>query len=225
MMSFLTAQAQSGNPACCFWVENMQPVTAHHIANLNGTGVAQDTSAGNDLVLNNVLNKAVVGNTDVYTLHFPQGANCGQKVSIEWLLYRDGQLVNGNLSDYADFAIYTRYAPLNAAGLCQNIDWLGGIVENGDGICGCSVACNDNNLYPPCDNVTGHNDFPGARIANALTPPFHDMDHLAAGYTNQMFTYNFNYFYLRFLASAQSSTQIRIKWRQVGNYSLVSPLS
>ena len=221
MMSFLTAQAQSGNPACCFWVENMQPVTAHHIANLNGTGVAQDTSAGNDLVLNNVLNKAVVGNTDVYTLHFPQGANCGQKVSIEWLLYRDGQLVNGNLSDYADFAIYTRYAPLNAAGLCQNIDWLGGIVENGDGICGCSVACNDNNLYPPCDNVTGHNDFPGARIANALTPPFHDMDHLAAGYTNQMFTYNFNYFYLRFLASAQSSTQIRIKWRQVGNYSLV----
>lgn len=220
MMSFFTAQAQSGNPACCFWVENMQPVTAHHIANLNGTGVAQDTSAGNDLVLNNVLNKAIVGNTDVYTLHFPQGANCGQKVSIEWLLYRDGQLVNGNLSDYAEFAIYTRYAPLNAAGYCQNIDWLGGVVENGDGICGCSVACNDNNHYP-CDNVDGHNDFPGARIANALTPPFHDMDHLAAGYTNQMFTYNFNYFYLRFLASAQSSTQIRIKWRQVGNYSLV----
>lgn len=220
MMSFFTAQAQSGNPACCFWVENMQPVTAHHIANLNGTGVAQDTSVGNDLVLNNVLNKAVVGNTDVYTLHFPQGVNCGEKVSIEWLLYRDGQLVNGNLSDYAEFAIYTRYAPLNAAGYCQNIDWLGGVVENGDGICGCSVACNDNNHYP-CDNVDGHNDFPGARIANALTPPFHDMDHLAAGYTNQMFTYNFNYFYLRFLASAQSSTQIRIKWRQVGNYSLV----
>ena len=220
MMSFFTAQAQSGNPACCFWVENMQPVTAHHIANLNGTGVAQDTSVGNDLVLNNVLNKAVVGNTDVYTLHFPQGANCGEKVSIEWLLYRDGQLVNGNLSDFAEFAIYTRYAPLNAAGYCQNIDWLGGVVENGDGICGCSVACNDNNHYP-CDNVDGHNDFPGARIANALTPPFHDMDHLAAGYTNQMFTYNFNYFYLRFLASAQSSTQIRIKWRQVGNYSLV----
>jgi len=220
MMSFFTAQAQSGNPACCFWVENMQPVTAHHIANLNGTGIAQDTSAGNDLVLNNVLNKAIVGNTDVYTLHFPQGANCGQKVSIEWLLYRDGQLVNGNLSDYAEFAIYTRYAPLNAAGYCQNIDWLGGVVENGDGICGCSVACNDNNHYP-CDNVDGHNDFPGARIANALTPPFHDMSHLAAGYTNQMFTYNYNYFYLRFLASAQSSTQIRIKWRQVGNYSLV----
>lgn len=220
MMSFFTAQAQSGNPACCFWVENMQPVTAHHIANLNGNGIAQDTSAGNDLVLNNVLNRAVRGNTDVYTLHFPQGANCGQKVSIEWLLYRDGQLVNGNLSDYADFAIYTRYAPLNAAGYCQNIDWLGGIVENGDGICGCSVPCNDNNHYP-CDNVDGHNDFPGARIADALTPPFHDMSHLAAGYTNQMFTYNYNYFYLRFLASAQSSTQIRIKWKQVGEYSLV----
>lgn len=220
MMSFFTAQAQSSNQ-CCFWVENMQPETFPHIANLDGSGIAQDTSAGMDLVLNNVLNRAWIGNTDVYTIHFPTGANCGDKVSIEWLLYRDGQLVNGNLSDYADFAIYTRYAPLNAAGYCQNIDWLGGIVENGDGICGCSIACNDQNDYYGCDNVDGHNDFPGARIANALTPPFHDMEHLAAGYTNTMYTYNFDYFYLPFLASDQSSTQIRITWKQVGNYSLV----
>ncbi len=220
MMSFITAQAQSSNQ-CCFWVENMQPETFPHIANLDGTGIAQDTSAGMDLVLNNVLNRAYVGNTDVYTIHFPTGANCGDKVSIEWLLYRDGQLVNGNLSDYADFAIYTRYATLNAAGECQNIDWLGGIVENGDGICGCSIACNDHNDYYHCGNTDGHNDFPGARIANALTPPFHDMGHLAAGYTNQMYTNNFDYFYLPFLASDQSSTQIRITWKQVGNYSLV----
>ena len=220
MMSFITAQAQSSNQ-CCFWVENMQPETFPHIANLDGTGIAQDTSAGMDLVLNNVLNRAYVGNTDVYTIHFPTGANCGDKVSIEWLLYRDGQLVNGNLSDYADFAIYTRYATLNAAGECQNIDWLGGIVENGDGICGCSIACNDHNDYYHCGNTDGHNDFPGARIANALTPPFHDMGHLAAGYTNVMYTNNFDYFYLPFLASDQSSTQIRITWKQVGNYSLV----
>lgn len=220
MMSFFTAQAQSSNQ-CCFWVENMQPETFPHIANLDGTGIAQDTSAGMDLVLNNVLNRAYVGNTDVYTLHFPTGADCGNKVSIEWLVYRDGQLVNGNLSDYADVAIYTRYAPLNANGECQNIDWLGGIVENGDGICGCSVACNDINDYYDCNNTDGHNDFPGARIANALTPPFHDMQHLAAGYTNTMYTYNFDYFYLPFLASEQSSTQFRITWKQVGNYSLV----
>ena len=37
MMSFITAQAQSSNQ-CCFWVENMQPETFPHIANLDGTG-------------------------------------------------------------------------------------------------------------------------------------------------------------------------------------------
>lgn len=222
MMSFFTAQAQTQQSSCCFWVENMQPETFPHIANLDGTGIAQDTNGGMDLVLNNVLNRAHVGNTDVYTLHFPTGADCGnKKISIEWLVYRDGQLVNGDLSRYADLAIYTRYATLNAAGECQNIDWLGGVVENGDGICGCSIACNDQNDYYHCDNVDGHNDFPGARIADALTPPFHDMGHLAAGYTNVMYTYNFDYFYLPFLASDQSSTQIRITWKQVGNYSLV----
>ena len=215
MMSFFTAQAQpsqaQGKEHCCFWVENMQPVTAQHIANLNGTGVGQDTSAGNDLVLNNVLNKAIVGNTDVYTLHFPTEANCGNKVSIEWLVYRDGQLVNGNLSNYAEVGIYTRYDQLNAAGECQNVNWLGGIVENGDGICGCN----------PSTWHVDHNDFPGAREANPLTPAYFDETHHAAGYQHVMYTYNFDYFYLPFLASNHSTTNIIIKWKQVGNYSLV----
>lgn len=215
MMSFFTAQAQpsqaQGKEHCCFWVENMQPVTAQHIANLNGTGVGQDTSAGNDLVLNNVLNKAIVGNTDVYTLHFPTEANCGNKVSIEWLVYRDGQLLNGNLSQYAELGIYTRYDQLNANGECQNVNWLGGIVEDGDGLCGCN----------PSTWHVDHNDFPGAREANPLTPAYFDETHHAAGYQHVMYTYNFDYFYLPFLASNHSTTNIIIKWKQVGNYSLV----
>ena len=204
MMSFTTAQAQSSNQ-CCFWVENMQPVTFPHIANLDGTGIAQDTSAGMDLVLNNVLNMARKDSTDIYRLHFPAGANCGTKVSIEWLLYRDGQLVNGNLSDYAEVGIYTRN------GVCQNINWLGGIVDDGDGVCGCD----------PATWHVNHNDFPGARQANPLAPAYFDESHHAAGYTHVMYTYNFDYFYLPFLASEHSTTDFVIKWKQVGNYALV----
>ena len=210
MMSFTTAHAQSANQ-CCFWVENMQPVTFPHIANLDGTGIAQDTSAGTPLVLNNVLNQARVGNTDVYTLHFPTGADCGTKVSIEWLLYRDGQLVNSNMSSYADFGIYTRYDQLNANGECQSINWMGGIVENGDGICGCD----------PAGGHVGHNDFPGARQADPLTPAYFDETHHAAGYTHVLYTYNFDYFYLPFLASTHSTTNVIIKWNRVGNYKLI----
>ena len=210
MMSFFTAQAQSSNPACCFWVENMQPVTAQHIANLDGTGIAKDTSAGMPLVLNNVLNRAVVGNTDVYTLHFPTGADCGSKVSIEWLVYRDGQLLNGNLSDYADLGIYTRFDQINN-GVCERINWLGGIVDNGDGVCGCN----------PSTWHVDHNDFPGARQANPTTPAYFDETHPAAGYQHVLYTYNFDYFYLPFLASNHSTTNVIINWKQVGNYSLV----
>lgn len=210
MMGWTTAQAQSPSGSCCFWIENMQPETFRHIANLNGTGMAQDTSAGTDLVLNNVLNRARVGVTDVYTLHFP--TDCGNKVSIEWLLYRDGQLVNGNMSDYATFEIYTRYAKLNVQGECESIRWLGGQVDNGDGICGCAGGVHFN-----------HNDFPGARYANGAAP-YYDESHLAAGYTNRMYTNNFDYFYLPFLADAGSQTQIKITWKQVGNYSLVMRL-
>ncbi len=210
MMSWTTAQAQSPSGSCCFWIENMQPDTFRHIANLNGTMLAQDTGAGTDLVLNNVLNRARVGVTDVYTLHFP--TDCGNKVSIEWLLYRDGQLVNGNMSDYATFEIYTRYAKLNVQGECESIRWLGGQVDNGDGICGCAGGVHLN-----------HNDFPGARMADG-TAPYYDESHLAAGYTNQMYTNNFDYFYLPFLADAGSQTQVKITWKQVGNYSLVMRL-
>ena len=212
MMSFFTAQAQSSNPSCCFWVENMQPVTAHHIANLNGLGTAQDTSAGNDLVLNNVLNRAIVGNTDVYTLHFPQGTDCGSKVSIEWLLYDNvtGALLNDQLSRYADFGIYTRFDQINN-GVCERINWLGGIVDNGDGVCGCN----------PSTWHVNHNDFPGARQANPITPAYFDETHHAAGYQHILYTYNFDYFYLPFLASEHSTTNVIIKWKQVGDFSLV----
>jgi hypothetical protein len=210
MMSWTTAQAQSPSGSCCFWIENMQPETFRHIANLNGTMLAQDTGAGTDLVLNNVLNRARVGNTDVYTLHFP--TDCGNKVSIEWLLYRDGQLVNGNMSDYATFEIYTRYAKLNVQGECESIRWLGGQVDNGDGICGCAGGVHFN-----------YNDFPGGRQANGVAP-YYDESHLAAGYTNQMYTNNFDYFYLPFLNAEGSQTQVKITWKQVGNYSLVMRL-
>ncbi len=210
LVGWTTAQAQSPSGSCCFWIENMQPETFRHIANLNGTMMAQDTGAGTDLVLNNVLNKARVGVTDVYTLHFP--TDCGNKVSIEWLLYRDGQLVNGNMSDYATFEIYTRYAKLNVQGECESISWLGGKVDNGDGICGCAGGVHLN-----------HNDFPGARYADG-TAPYYDESHLAAGYTNRMYTNNFDYFYLPFLADEGSQTQVKITWKQVGNYSLVMRL-
>ncbi|MCR4680349.1 MAG: T9SS type A sorting domain-containing protein [Bacteroidales bacterium] len=220
MMSFFTAQAQSSNQ-CCFWIENMQPETFPHIANLDGTGIAQDTAGGMDLVLNHVLNRAYVGNTDIYTLHFPQGANCGDKVSIEWLLYRDGQLVNGDLSEYADFSIFTKYNKLNIAGECESINWLGGLMEDGDGICGCDGVSGLSCEYCAGGQHNGHNDYPGASFATPLDPPFYDETHTAASYVEQLYSHEFDYFYLRFLASEGSTTQIRIHWKQVGNYSLV----
>ena len=205
LLSFSTS-AQSN-----FWIENLQPETI--------TGVAN--AAGGNLVLDNVLNPAVVGNTDLYELHFcPTGADANKRVSIDWLLYRDGQLVNENLSAYADFYIYTLYPELNQQGQCQSIHWLGGQMPNNYGFCNAPTQadmfsgwqCNTPTNYPGAMPVS--QGTPGQTITNYIT-----METAPAMGFTPIYTEALDYFYANFLA--QTRTVVQIKWKQVGNYALV----
>jgi hypothetical protein len=207
LLSFSTRAQSSG-----FWIENLQPVTLH--------GVANAPSGDGDLVLDNVLNPAVVGNTDLYEIHFcPNGLDPKTKVSVDWLLYRDGQLVNGNIYQYVDqFDIYTLYPELNQQGQCQSIHWLGGPVPAAFGFCDQPVqpdmfsgmSCNTPTNYPgalPVGQGT-----PGS-VLNAIG------QQVPAQGQVTVFSEGFDYFYMDFFT--QTRTVVRIKWRQVGNYSLV----
>ena len=82
------ARAQS---PCCVWLENMNPDTLTGIANV----------PGGQLVLNNAMNPVLTPyytQTDVYKIHFINSCNI-DKLSIDWKVYRDGELLNGHLSD------------------------------------------------------------------------------------------------------------------------------
>ncbi|MBO4489513.1 MAG: T9SS type A sorting domain-containing protein [Bacteroidales bacterium] len=229
LMSF-TVQAQT-TQSCCFWLENLQPQTLHDIANVPGGGAAHLPGTGGDVVLNNTMNPVLQGidtvtgqcqQTDYYKIRFANTCNlpAGTKVSIEWKLYRDGELVNGNLSDYADFRIYTRYQRLHnnpdpmTAGQagCATIPWLGGrVVEHLGG-------CFETNSH-----VTGLDyavaGYPGAFQVEPL--PF-DFANTSWGANGSIYIANemaLDYFNLDFFESTDHV--IVICWKQVGNYSLV----
>lgn len=222
LLSFST-QAQSNNCRSGFWIENLQPETL--------TGIANAPSGNGTLVLDNVLNPAVKGQTDLYELHFcPCGLDPKTKVSVDWLLYRDGQLVNENLSAYADFSIYTLYPELNVQGQCQQIAWLGGQVANNFGFCNEQEAANNalialqNNIngVGPCTTPTN---YPGALQSQYGTEPGSVVVNQITGETTSamglatLYSQAFDFFYMDFFT--QTRTIVKITWKQVGNYSLV----
>lgn len=184
------------------------------------TGVANSPSGDGTLVLNNVLNTAVVGNTDLYELHFcPCGLDPKTKISVDWLLYRDGELVNDNLYNYVDqFEIYTLYPELNQQGVCQSIHWLGGAVPAEWGFCTPQAPADMFSGVTSCNPTN----YPGAMQVGQGTPgsvlsPL-GLQVPAQGEFS-IYSNNFDYFYMDFFT--QTRTVVRIKWRQVGNYSLV----
>ena len=222
LLGLLSFSVQAQN-CSGFWIENLQPQTL--------TGIANAPSGNGTLVLDNVLNPAVVNHTDLYELHFcPCGLDDKTKVSVDWLLYRDGELVNENLSAYADFSIYTLYPELNVEGQCQQIAWLGGKVANNFGFCDQQEAetnallalQNNINGVGPCTTPTN---YPGALQSQyGIQPGSVVVNQITGETTNAMglatlYSQAFDFFYMDFFA--QTRTIVKITWKQVGNYSLV----
>ena len=223
-----------------FWIENLQPDTAYGIVNSpDGTGkVTLVHTLGSSVfspTTGAYLGDAHVGNTELYELHFCNtcGLDPKTKVSIDWVLLRrektaDGFTewveVNDNLSDYAEFSIYTFYNNLNQYGECQSIAWLGGRVTDGFGYCNelPTPTLYDtivNGVYP-CAHVPTN--YPGA-LQTTYGTPYSVMTQLgeivpSAGLVN-IYSQNHDYFYLDFFE--QTRNIVVLKWLQAGDYKLV----
>lgn len=235
LLSFST-QAQSNGSSCAsgFWVENLQPTTIHEIANLPA-----DMPNTGDLPLTHTLGQlwygstgqylgnAHPGQTELYELHFCNtcGLDPKTKLSIDWLVIRDGDTINDHLSDYMEFSIFTFYNQLNQYGACQSIGWLGGQVNDGFGYC---EAVNPSG-YTLYDSIHGLNtgchvptNYPGALQVQQGTP-LSVMTQLGqvvpAMGLNHIYTEALDYFYLDFFE--QTRNIVQIKWKQVGDYKLV----
>lgn len=236
LLSFSTRAQVGGSSSCAsgFWIENLQPDTISGIVNLPA-----DMPNTGKLPLSHTLGSAYysantgayLGNahpqvTELYELHFCNlcGLDPKTKLSIDWLLYRDGQLVNDNLSDYVDLGIYTLYSKLNQYGQCQSISWLGGMVPNGFGYCdqvsgNYTLYDSIHGLNGPCNDPTN---YPGAMQVEQGTPMAvltQLGDIVPAGGQFTLYSQHFDYMYLDFFQ--QTRTIVQIKWKQVGNYKLV----
>ena len=232
LLSFST-QAQSN--CYGFWMENLQPDVLDHVANPgNETGTyALNHTLGHAVLIGQSnryvgnVGPSAIGQPELYELHFCDNAS-GKKLSFDWQLERrddngSWQIVNDNLSAYADFGIYTLYPQLNQAGQCQSIKWLGGIVPNGIGYCDNSQVYSllDTILgIPPCTTPTN---YPGAVQTQAGTLPGSVLNTLGQAIPSigmtPIYTEGFDYFYADFLASTR--TIVVINWKQVGDYRLV----
>ncbi|MDY6347111.1 MAG: T9SS type A sorting domain-containing protein [Bacteroidales bacterium] len=220
LMSF-SVQAQNNSCTSGFWIENLQPEELTGIVNLPEGSLDLSHTLGTSWYdqCGMVLGNAHPGVSELYELHFCN--NCGldpkTRVSLDWLLYKDGQLVNGNLSDYADLEIYTEYVRLNQQGQCQSIHWLGGKVNDASGFCTQQEAPDMFSGYPSPDRMN----YPGAMQVQYSYPDAvftNGNIHPAGGYVN-VYSEKLNYFNLDFFDQAR--TIARITWKQVGNYSLV----
>jgi hypothetical protein len=236
LLSFSTqAQSNNGSNSCAsgFWIENLQPTTIHDIVNLPA-----DMPNTGDLPLTHTLGQlwygstgqylgnAHPGQTELYELHFCNTCNLDPKtkVSIDWLVIRDGDTINDHLSDYMEFSIYTFYNQLNQYGQCQSIGWMGGQVNDGFGYC--EPVSGNYTLY---DSIHGLNtgchtptNYPGALQVTQGTP-LSVMTQLGqvvpAMGLNHVYTEALDYFYLDFFT--QTRNIVQIKWKQVGDYKLV----
>ena len=237
LLGLLSFSTQAQSSCYGFWMENLQPDVLTGVANCgnpNGT-YALNHTLGHAVLIgeSNEYRANVVAsdNVELYELHF---CDCGEgkQVSLDWLLYKrnfetgEWELVNENLSAYADFYIYTLYPQINSTtGQCQSIKWLGGQVPNGFGVCEYDPTAVPS-LYdsimgiPACNTPTN---YPGAMQSQAGTLPGSVVNVLgettaSIGMT-PIYSQGFDYFYADFLASTR--TIVAIKWRQAGDYKLV----
>ena len=206
LMSFSMRAQSSG-----FWIENLNPVTVDGVVNApDGSGT---------LVLNNTLNVARVDGVDLYELHFCSDVPDSLKISVDWLLYRNGELVNGNLSDYAEIDMYTWYPELNYEGQGMAIHWVGGRLPNAFGYCDQPVQPD---MFSGYDCGHAPTNYPGALQADYAAPQsvFNALGELVPSQgLYSLYTEAFDYFYAKFFQYGR--TVVQIKWKQVGNYSLV----
>ena len=206
LMSFSMRAQSSG-----FWIENLNPVTVDGVVNApDGSGT---------LVLNNTMNVARVDSVDLYELHFCTEVPDSLKISVDWLLYRNGQLVNGNLSDYAEIDMYTWYPELNNQGNAMAIRWVGGRLPNAFGYCDQPVQPD---MFSGYDCGHAPTNYPGALQVDQGTP--HSVLNALGEWVNaqglySIYTESFDYFYAKFFQYGR--TVVQIKWKQAGNYSLV----
>ena len=229
-------RAQNGNGCTSgFWIENLQPDTIYGVVNMPPDGKLPliHTLGSGHFNASGFQGNATFGNTELYELHFCNtcGLDPKTKVSIDWVLLRenengDWEEVNDNLSNYAEFGIYTFYNHLNQYGECQSIRWLGGRVFNGFGYCedqgvGYGIPLLDTIFGVNCP-VDAPTNYPGAMQAEQGTPMavLSQLGQIvpAAGQVN-VYSQNHDYFYMDFFE--QTRNIVVLKWKQAGNFKLV----
>ena len=234
LLSFSVSAQNDNGCKSGFWIENLQPDTVYGVVNMPPDGkLPLSHTLGHFLNGSTVLpGNATIGNTELYELHFCNtcGLDPKTKLSIDWVLLREehGEWVevNDNLSNYADFGIYTFYNQLNQNGECQAIRWEGGRMANGFGYCddqsiGSGIPLLDSiyGVNGPCYDPTN---YPGAMHVEQGTPMavYNQIAGIvpAQGQFN-IFSQNHDYFYLDFFE--QTRNIVVIKWKQVGNFRLV----
>ena len=241
LLGLLSFSAQAQN--CGFLIKNLQPDTiptqlgiAEGVAQMSPDGLLPlDHTLGSGVFINpadpfDYYGNANVGRTELYELFLCNTCNLDPKtkVSLDWILQRwndatgEWETVNGNLSDYVDFDIYTLYSEINdTTGVCNRITWLGGRVPNGFGWCEPQVAP-DMFHGITCNTPTN---YPGALPVGQGTP-YSVMNQLgelipAMGMT-PIYTEALDYFYYDFFS--QTRTLLQLKWKQAGNYRLIMNL-
>ena len=241
LLGLLSFSAQAQN--CGFLIKNLQPDTiptqlgiTEGVAQMSPDGLLPlDHTLGSGVFINpnsplDYYGNANVGRTELYELFLCNTCNLAPKtkVSLDWILQRwndatgQWETVNGNLSDYVDFDIYTLYSEINdTTGVCNRITWLGGRVPNGFGWCEQTVAPD---MF---HGITCHTptNYPGALPVGQGTP-YSVMNQLgelipAMGMT-PIYTEALDYFYYDFFS--QTRTLLQLKWKQVGNYRLIMNL-
>lgn len=218
-----------------FWIENLQPDTIYGVVNMPPDGKLPliHTLGTGHFNAGGFVGNATFGNTELYELHFCNtcGLDPKTKVSIDWVLLRENENgeweeVNDNLSNYAEFGIYTFYNHLNQYGECQSIDWLGGRVFDGFGYCDDQTIGTGNTLLDTMAGVNGPcfdpTNYPGAMHVEQGTPMavLSQLGQIvpAAGQVN-IYSQNHDYFYMDFFE--QTRNIVVLKWKQAGNYKLV----
>lgn len=231
LLSFSVSAQQGGNCGGGFWIENLQPDIVDQVANGGTAGqIALTHTLGSALRTDygTYVGNAEYNKVEYYKLHLCSADICGdKKVSIDWELYWQNpetgvfERVNDNLSDYAEFSIYTLYKELtNTSGVHDFVRWLGGQVPDGNGFCNPMAQPGQYQFHP--ETATTPTNYPGALQAQygcpecVLTIPGEEAS--AQGLT-PLYTEALDYFYMAFLKQAE--TYVQIKWKNLGNYYLV----
>ena len=235
LLSFSVSAQNDNGCKSGFWIENLQPDTVYGVVNMPPDGkLPLSHTLGHFLNGSTVLpGNATYGATELYELHFCNtcGLDPKTKVSLDWVLLRKNDAgewveVNDDLSNWAEFSIYTFYNQLNQYGQCQSIMWEGGRVPDEHGY------CEDQGIttgIPLLDTISGLNcpqysptNYPGAmHVAQGypMAVPTELGNILPAAGLVGLYSQNHDYFYLDFFD--QTRNIVVIKWKYVGDYKLV----